>query len=166
MAAGKHKYEFALDDAFFSLFSNNLLKEARVAVRLQLVKTEAMITVELHLDGSSLLVCDRSLEPFHEPIGITEKVFYKFGDHFGEADDNYYIIPRESETLDLGQIIYDLVALSVPIKKVHPSLRASTEEANEQDDLTLMYSSRTFDDTAEDYIADPRWEALKKLRNK
>ncbi|MGI9543667.1 MAG: YceD family protein, partial [Cyclobacteriaceae bacterium] len=60
--------------------------------------------------------------------------------------------------LDLSQYIYEFVALSVPMKKLHPRFDGEPSED------ALVYSSSDEMQTTEQEATDPRWAALKKLK--
>ena len=54
---------------------------------------------------------------------------------------------RETATLELGQYIYEFIALAVPLKKLHP--RFKDEEEDEDEDLStgkIVYSSEAEED--------------------
>ena len=60
------------------------------------------------------------------------------------------------QEINLAQIIYEYIFISIPMKKVHPNYL--TENENEFGEI--IYKSEN--DSSDDAI-DPRWDALKKL---
>src|SRR5678815_4315677 len=92
------------------------------------------------------------------------KVVFKYGDEDQELTDEIVIISREAVSLELGQYIYEFIALAVPMKKLHPRFR---DEEDSEDDIEgkIVYSSSSDDDHKnDDESIDPRWEQLKKLK--
>ena len=81
--------------------------------------------------GTVGLVCDRTLEPFDHPIRADKKLVFKYGDTDEELSDEIVLIHRDSESLELGQYIFEFIALEVPMKKLHPRFR---DEEDEDDD--------------------------------
>jgi uncharacterized metal-binding protein YceD (DUF177 family) len=165
LALGKHKFELELTDAFFSTFENNMVCNGRFDVRIQLTKSETMITADIHASGSAELVCDRTLEPFREEFALNEQVFFKYSETYSELSENYFTIPKESEVINLSQSLYDMVTLAIPLKKLHPRLKNLPEGDFEEADTILVYSSKSAEEDSAETPLDPRWEALKKIRN-
>jgi uncharacterized metal-binding protein YceD (DUF177 family) len=66
------------------------------------------------------MVCDNCLETFLSPILLTAKQFVKLGNNYEELDDTTVSIPRNSEKINIAQWIFETIALSIPIRKVHP----------------------------------------------
>ena len=84
--------------------------------------------------------CDRCLEPLTLPVDVSPRFSVKFSAiPSGELpeDENgreILVLPENEAVLDLGQIVYDFVCLSVPIVKVHPEGECAPD--------TIKYLSR------------------------
>jgi uncharacterized metal-binding protein YceD (DUF177 family) len=88
-------------------------------------------------------------------------VVFKYGEAEMEMDDDVYIITANTQQVHLEQIIYELILLSVPMKKLHPDYQ---EEDGED---TLIYESDSTEEKDDSESAvDPRWEQLRKLKDK
>ncbi|MFC2126391.1 DUF177 domain-containing protein, partial [Bacteroidota bacterium] len=78
-----------------------------------------------------------------------------------------YTITSSTQRLKLGQPIFELVSVAVPMKKLHPQF---IEEDQESEDVIFYSSSENpgsdqdNERTDEDNI-DPRWETLKKIKD-
>ena len=48
---------------------------------------------------------------------------FKYGDKDEEITDEIMIIHRDTATLELGQYIYEFIALAIPLKKLHPKFQ-------------------------------------------
>ena len=154
-----HDYEFEMGDAFFEGFSNSPVEKGQLRCHLILDKTERMITANFHLEGTVELTCDRSLEVFQYPVETRKRVFYKYGDTEEELDEDIYQILHNRQQLDVSQLLFEFIALEIPMKKIHPNLAGS------DDDEGIIYISQDEMTREEEEEADPRWEALKKLKN-
>ncbi|MFT2009340.1 YceD family protein [Pontibacter sp. 13R65] len=163
----KHLHEFDMDDSFFDLFGKEIIQGGNLQAKVELDKTETLITLTFNIEGEVKLICDRSLEEFNQPVTLQEVVRMKFGDENKELDDDLFEITPETQHINVAQHLYDYIALSLPMKKLHPRF---LEELDEEDDSDiLIYSSRQAsqqegeegDDDDEDI--DPRWDALKNL---
>jgi uncharacterized metal-binding protein YceD (DUF177 family) len=66
-------------------------------------------------------------------------------------------IPQQDHSFNISQLVYESVVLSIPMKKVTPNLSEEDLEVLEK------FSPKEIEEKEEEL--DPRWEALKKLRN-
>lgn len=156
-----HEYEFAFDDRLFQYFQNSTIQHGKGKVSVQLDKSERMINLNLRIEGAVELICDRSLDPFLFPLEVEETVLYKFGEEDEDVSEALQIIRWDTERINLMQVIYDLINLAVPLKKLHPRFE---EEEDEEDEL--IFSTREEEEEqALPKEEDPRWAALKKLKN-
>lgn len=157
---GTHQFDFIIDNAFFSEHANSFTDKGKGITNVLLEKTENHISVTFDIDIKVELICDRSLEKFEYPINTTKTVIFKFGDEEQELDVDLFMILRDTQRLNLGQHIFDYIGLSIPLKKLHPKYNLDEEE--EQDSLIFQTPISEEEETEED----PRWAALKKLKNK
>jgi uncharacterized metal-binding protein YceD (DUF177 family) len=156
-----HHFDFEIGNDFFGHYGADLLQEGSFTAHVDLNKQETFIDADFTISGTAKLICDRSLETFDYPIKTHQKMVFKFGDEDQELTDEIVIINREAVTLELGQYMYEFIALAVPMKKLHPKF----QDEDEEDDLAegkIIYSSG--EDKNDDDDIDPRWEQLKKLK--
>lgn len=156
---GKHKYSYKIDDEFFELFDYGLVKHGNVAVDVELEKKTAFISFIYSLKGKVKLICDRSLDEFDYELDTENKIILKFGEIAEELTDELELIPFNTQIINIARHIYEFITVAIPMKKLHPRY------ANEEDDNQIIYSSKSEEDVAETTL-DPRWNELKKLRNK
>jgi uncharacterized metal-binding protein YceD (DUF177 family) len=154
-----HHFSFSLDDEFLQHYGQGFLPSGQFSAEIVLDKHETFIEADFKIEGTTKLTCDRSLEVFDFPIHLEKKVLFKYGEEDAELTDEIIIISRERTSLDLGQLIYEFIALSIPIKKLHPKFQDKDDEG----EGTMIYSSATDDETDEEEV-DPIWEKLKKLK--
>lgn len=157
-----HRFEYALGDDFLALYGKALLESGRFDAEVTLDKRETLIEADFNIRGNARLVCDRSLEPFDFPMDIHRKILFKYGEEEKELSEEIVLITREQASLDVGQYLYELIAVNLPMKRLHPKYR---DEAGADDDIRLVYSSPAdASEENEDGPIDPRWEKLKKLK--
>jgi uncharacterized protein len=156
---GIHKYSYKIDDEFFELFDYGLVQHGNVDVDIALEKKSAFMSFNYSLKGNVKLVCDRSLDEFDYVLDTENKVILKFGEVAQELTDELELIPFNTQIINIARHIYEFISVAIPMKKLHP--RYSDEEDNNQ----IIYSSKSEEDV-EDTTLDPRWNELKKLRNK
>lgn len=151
-----HVFDFELNEGFFEKYGQDLVANGKFTAQVSLDKRETFIEADFTITGNAFLVCDRSLEEFDYPLTIKKRVVFKYGEEPKEISDEIIIITPTQDQLDLGQLMYEFIALQIPMKKLHP--RFSDDENKDG----LVYSSSTKEDDNEKI--DPRWEALKKLK--
>lgn len=156
-----HHFTFEVGDEFFKKYDTGLLSEGTFTVNVTLDKRETFLEADFSIKGSAKLICDRSLDPFDYPVDIKPKIIFKYGDEDKEISEDVVMIHYGTETLELGQYIYEFIALAIPMKKLHPRFQNEIdEESNEEG--TIVYSSEK-EVKKDDQEIDPRWEKLKKL---
>jgi uncharacterized metal-binding protein YceD (DUF177 family) len=152
-------FDYKIDEGFFTNFENSVVNKGRLNCRAAVNKTSSFIRVSFHIAGIIELVCDRSLDPFQFPVELTGQTVYKFGDQDLEMDDDVIMIPRTKREINLSQNIYELIAMAIPMKKLHPRYG---REISGDDEIIYTTEGKTGKDRTP--APDPRWEALKKLK--
>ena len=151
-----HPFDFQLEEDFFRKYGQEVVAKGKFTAQVSLDKRETFIEADFKIKGNANLVCDRSLDEFDYPLSISKKVVFKYGEEPQEISDEIIIITQDQVQLDLGQLMYEFIALHIPMKKLHPRFR---DDENKEG---LVYTSSP-DKESEEKI-DPRWEALKKLK--
>jgi len=160
-----HHFAFELSRAFFEEFDpkGEFIADGNLHADVTLIKTERVITINLHIVGTVRLTCDRSLDEFDHPLDIENQLLVRYGDEPRELDDDVLQVTPETLTLNLAQHLYDYIGLALPMKKLHPRFQ---NEADDDPDATtkLIFSTRPpGEGPDDDEPADPRWAALKNL---
>src|SRR5436190_8564765 len=145
LETGKNYYEFDIESSFFGDFKDSFLEKGKLKASLMLDNSETLIQVNFVIDGYVELTCDRSLENFDYPISVNENLIFKFGDEFSELTEEIITIPRDLQTLNVAQYIYEFIGLAIPMKKLHPRF---TEEEDENPDSEgiLIYTTKSEND--------------------
>lgn len=163
LASKTHHFDYELGRDFFALFEQPLVEEGQLHADVELIKTELLLTLNFHIQGTVRLTCDRSLDEFDQPLDIEEQLLVRFGDENKELDDNVLQITPDTQVLPLAQHLYDYIGLALPMKKLHPRFQ---DEPDDNPDATtkLIFSTRSENEGPDDdEPADPRWAALKNL---
>lgn len=163
--AGKNSFEFVFDNAFFSTIEQDIIQKGSIKSQVIIDKSELMMRVKIINKGTVELICDRTLLPFDFELETDNGLIFNFSDRNEEINEEVILIRRDTAILDLSIYIYEFIILGIPLKKIHPDYIRKDEEEN--DDNILIYSSISHEDQPEDSnidILDPRWAALKKLK--
>jgi uncharacterized protein len=155
-----HLFDYQIKDGFFEKYGKEVVSSGLMDAHVILDKKETFIEVDFKISGLVHLVCDRSLEPFDYPIEVAKKIMFKYGDEAQEVSDEIVIITRDQDSLDVGQYIYEFIALAIPIKKLHPKFQV--DEEPDGNEVKIVYSTSEDEEVSE--TIDPRWEKLKKLK--
>lgn len=157
---GVHEYNFVVNNMFFEFFNNPDLTGGDLNVLVSLNKKSTFFEMGFKIKGSLRLICDRCLDEFNYPVDIQKMLYVSFGEENEEQTDNMVIISREETRLNVAQFIYELSALNVPIKKIHPNNEKGESTCNKG----MLEKLKQHQGEKKNEI-DPRWEALKKLKN-
>jgi uncharacterized protein len=158
LAKGLHQFEFQLGEDFFKKYGQEMVSKGIFAAKVCLDKKETFIEADFAIEGNAFLVCDRSLDDFEFPVSISRKIVFKYGEEPKEVSDEIFIITQHQQKLELGQLMYEFIALEIPIKKLHPRFKGDDDNS----EGGLIYSSAAAE-SKESH--DPRWEVLKKLKS-
>lgn len=164
LSQGEREYNFEFTDDLFTHYGNSIIKKGSGNIKITTTKSETLLKLGFTISGNIELVCDRSLDLFNFPISIHKKLIMKFGDEedAGYTGTDITYIPLKSESINVGQLIYEFVGLEVPIRKLHPRY-ADQVDANSDDEL--IYSSSQTAEEREKSVEkiDPRWDKLQQL---
>jgi uncharacterized metal-binding protein YceD (DUF177 family) len=150
-----HHFEYDLGPEFLKKYDSGLVSEGSFKAQVAIDKRETFLDVSFAIQGSVKLICDRSLDEFDHPIDLSSKIIFKYGDEDKEISEDVMMIHRGTESLELGKFIYEFIALSIPMKKLHPRFKDESDEEG-----GIIYTSDPEEKKEE---IDPRWEMLKKL---
>ena len=161
---GLHDYQFEVNDKFFVHFEESLVDNGEVSVKVELEKRSAFLKLSFALEGWLELVCDRCLDSYQQDVSLETELFVKFGeeDEFEDGDNVIWVLPEE-HAINLAQIIYEYVTLSIPLRHVHPD--ESGENGCNQEMIDRLNNITQFDAEDDEEEIDPRWAALKNLKN-
>ena len=165
---GTHAVECHLDESFFNLDEQTEVRRADVDVTLQVKrKSENTYHLEIACDGTLTIPCDRCLDDLDLPVEVDYSLnVEQMGTELDDSNDELLIVPSDWRELDAAPIVRDTVLLAIPMTHCHEN-----EDDCNADMLDLLDShlaeavpDDVDDDQSETTSTDPRWEALKKLK--
>jgi len=159
---GKHQFEFDIDKTFFAHFEYDEFDHCNIKVSLTLEKKSTMLELHFKHKGTVNVLCDLTSEPFDLPIKGKINVVVQFGDAFNDENEELLILPHGEHQVDVSQYIYEMIALSVPYKRVHPGVKDGSLKSEALEKLEkLAVQKEKIVEKKEDI--DPRWDKLKQL---
>ncbi|WP_142600916.1 YceD family protein [Solitalea koreensis] len=162
LTTGEHVFEYSVDEKFFNEYEYSLVKRGNLKVHLQLNKQENMLVLDFHIEGIIQASCDRCLSEYPLPVEVNEQQIYKITD--GQPDDSGEIIMlnRSAYEIDIAPLVYEFVNLQVPIISVCDEKGSYCDE--EMLATLKKMNAEQEENAGEEEIVDPRWAALKKLK--
>ena len=160
LKVGKHQFNFELNKEFFENFSFFDFNNIDLSVDVDLTKKSTLLELNFHLKGSVNVNCDMTNEPFDMPFNKEDFLVVKFGQEYNDEDNEILVLPYGEHKVILDQYLYELVILSLPRKRVHPGVEDGTLESEIIKILDELKPSGLA------LESDPRWEKLKKIKNK
>ena len=125
LAAGKTCFSWHAGKEFFEGFDNEEIIDAGVSVSLEAEKSGREVSLDMSLEGSVTVLCDRCLGDLEIPV--RERRLFKVG--YGDGADEgleeggreVLVLPSSESVLDMSQTVYDYVCLAIPIQRTHPA---------------------------------------------
>lgn len=170
-------YEFLLDNIFFANIDEPEVQKGKLKVVLEVKKTSRAYDLNFHIEGVVWVPCDRCLDDMEQLVSTSEKLVVKFGSEHGSEGDNIIIVPESEGDINIAWLIYEFIALAIPMKHVHAPgkcnktvagklnkhLRLSADDDNEGDMEDM--SEDVIVDNDNDISVDSRWNDLKEILN-
>ena len=120
LRSGLHDFHFKVDGGLFRAFGSTEIKDGDCDVSVALERGESMLTLDVNVDGSVVVECDRCLEDCKVPIEYEGTLMVKFSDEIRDYDGEVmWISPADGE-VELAQYIYESIVLAMPYRRVHP----------------------------------------------
>jgi len=119
LALGQHVLEYTLDDAFFAALDQDEILGGDCKAVINVNAHETSASLHIAISGTAKVTCDRCLDPMDillEPI--EEQVLLKLAPEAGEDDNAIYVAENEP-VFDLGWLLYELIAVSLPVVHSH-----------------------------------------------
>ena len=164
LALGEHLYEYIIRDNFFEDREYSEIKKSNIILKINLLKQTSMMILHVEVRGTVKADCDRCTEEFDLPIEGNYKLIVKVGGSLtGDEDDDIITIPANEHELDLSQHLYEYIALSLPIKRVHPDNEQGESTCNKEMLKKLSSFLTEEEKTENEAPGDPRWDKLKNI---
>ncbi|MGQ9863412.1 MAG: YceD family protein [Bacteroidia bacterium] len=157
---GETQHQWHLNCEFLCAYPENTLEDLSATFDITVERSPKLLILSYDLRGQVQLPCDRCGASYYQPIEGRFRQYYALQSdvHVIPKDWNeeFEVLPHNLSWLDLRQVLYDYVMVSIPIHRVPtdcPSSRC--------DQKALAYLAK---DTSPE--EDPRWTPLKNLLKK
>jgi uncharacterized protein len=153
---GQHEFHFELADDFFAEMSAEELEGGHVAVYVTLDKSASLLVANIQEDGAVDLRCARCNGPLSYRIQCDQRQIFRLNSEEESEDDELVMLDPREHSINLTHYIYECLRLALPIRPIHPQGECDPE-------VLRALSQRS---TEHESVPDPRWDALKELKNK
>ena len=161
---GKHQFEYQINKAFFDSFDYDDFESSDINVNLVFEKKTTFMELNFKHKGTIHVSCDLTNEMFDMPIKGKMRLVVQFGEEFNNDSDELLILPHGEHQIDISQYIYEMIVLSIPLRRVHPGIKDGTLKSDVLDKLNeLKVKEKKTDKTQKEENIDPRWDKLKQL---
>ena len=123
LSTGTHSFDIQLNNNFFASLEKTEILSGEVAAKVTLNLREEDYTLNIAVQGTVFVVCDRCLDPM--PIEINDEQ-----EIFSEDEPNDQMV--NGQMIDLSWLAYEIVSINIPI--VHSN---QPGECNQQMELLL-----------------------------
>lgn len=171
MPNGTQSFEYKLGTEFFKDMESSDIFGGDVNVQLTVRNANGIYYLDFKINGTVTILCDRCLDEMQHEVETTYNICVKYGEEYCDDDDKVLIIPESDRFLNVAHLINDSIELTIPLKHVHPEGQCNEEmskklqehSVNETDDEGNTYAA--YEEDEEDNATDPRWDALKKIKD-
>ena len=165
------KFLLSVDDQYFKNMGGDIL---RGNVDAEIV-CDNIINDAYHFsicsNGTVFTPCDICLDDVELRINIKNDIFVKLGNE-DRDDGDVVFVNRDYPEINMKDIVYQLVSVSLPIRRVHEPGMCNTVMMNEFNKHQVARSDDEENDmndhetSMENKQNDPRWDKLKEMLNK
>lgn len=159
----KHQFEYQINNAFFEIFDYNEYQDSNIKVNVVLKKTSTLLELNLKHKGTVNVPCDLTNEDFDLPIKGKMKLIVRFGEEFNNDNEELLILPHGEFEIDIAQYIYEMIVLSVPLRRIHPGIKDGSLQTEALTKLNELKVKEIKKEQKEKENIDPRWDKLKQL---
>ncbi|MFT5777637.1 MAG: hypothetical protein ACI837_000585 [Crocinitomicaceae bacterium] len=192
---GKHEFEFDLTDAFFEESDYSIVKKGKVQVKLSFEKKETMMIGIFNISGTVETACDRCTEPVEVEVKGDYRLVYKFDSTASDDETLVIVYPedfdvnvrdnilefinvsvaarsvhKEGECNEDMLDLLDKYIVNSDFESDELDDEDEDEEDDDEDDFVEEEDSEELEESTDDENEDlgeidPRWNALKNLKN-
>lgn len=176
MAFGIETFKYHLDANFFNEIGQTEVRcsdvEATIVVER---RREDFFGLSITCNGTVTIGCDRCLDDLVHVVDTVYEIGVKLeGTDYDDSRDELLIVPESWRELDVAPLVRDTVLLTIPMTHVHPDGECNeqmsallSDHAAEGLNDDLLDGATSGDEGSDEEVecVDPRWEALRKLKD-
>ena len=162
---GQHRFAFELGDAFFAATGMDEYElGGQVQATVIMDKSDHLLVTTIHVEGHANMPCDHCNAPLRQPVKGDQRQIFQLSGEAAIDDEELVGLSADAHEVNLTHYLFECISLSLPIRHVHPEGQCDPEaeaalgrvQVDEQPDGTSAHEAQ----------ADPRWDALKTLKDR
>lgn len=119
LRAGETRLVFDLGDDFFEAVGGDAVQRGHVCADVRIQAASGYFELDFHIAGTVQVPCDVCLDDVDVPIDTERHLTAKFAEEDNTDDDDLITVDESTGILDTEWLIYEFVALSIPVRHVH-----------------------------------------------
>jgi uncharacterized protein len=131
MKDGLHIYHFDVENDFFTSFDHSPIHEGQFKITVEADKRSGITELDVYIVGHIATICDRCLSNINLPVGGEYHLVVKIGDEVSD-DDEIIFLPADQPKLDLAQVFYELICVSLPLINTYACDLENPKPCNEE----------------------------------
>ncbi|MCC9042370.1 DUF177 domain-containing protein [Myroides sp. M-43] len=143
---GKHSFDFKVDDRFFENYNYSDFNHINAEINVLLDKKINLFELHFTSKGFANVPCDVTNQDFDLPIDSEIDLVVKFGEVYNDDHDEILVIPYTAHQINVAQYIYEMIALAIPQKRVHPGVKDGTLDSEALDYLGYVHEEEKDED--------------------
>ena len=160
---GEHEFNYVVDDKFFETYGEQDFQDAAIQVKLTLDKKSGSFLLHFDIDGTVTLPCDRCGDDFALRLWDEFDMMVKIVDdeavnNKSDEDAEVVYIGRSESYLEIADMLYECIRLSIPMQRVHP-LNSEGQSTCNPNALRLLEENNP------QQTPNPIWDALKNIKS-
>lgn len=171
LSDGQSSFDLVLSNDYFEAIDAQEVSGGDVRASLEIRRSGDIFTLKAHIEGIVIIPCDLCLDDMEQPVATDCKFTITFGEEESDNDE-LLIVSEDDGILDLSWLLYEQIALAIPVKHIHAPGKCNVVMTQKLSELSAARSSdwegdKDFGvgDDADDSNVDPRWSALLKFKN-
>lgn len=166
MKVGNHQFDYKVRKEFFDAFEYSEIEDGDLNVVVSVDKSETMMIMNFNISGDVNMECDVCLGDLKCPIEADYRQIFKFSDDEDlKLDDEITYVRSTEFEVNIAPFIVEFINLSKPNTARHSEGECDDELVAVLDEY-LLVKEEQIEESIEEEEIDPRWNALKKLKNK
>ena len=159
MKDGFHRYTFSAGNDFFAAFPNSPVTDGFFEIAVDVDKRPGLSELTFDVRGHVAAICDRCLADIKLPAQGMYNILVKVGNDMSDDDEVIFIRDDQSH-LDLAQIIYEFICVSLPLVNIYDCDNELPRVCNDE---VLNKLKQTSENTEEEQKNGSIWDSLKNL---
>lgn len=152
---GTYQHRFQLGKDFFLCADTDGFQGGLVTADVTLDKQPTLLVANIHVDGTVSLSCDHCDGPLDLPVQGDQRQIFQLNAEADQGDEELIGLEAGAHSVNLTQYFYECIRFALPVRRIHPKGKCDPEVDAVLRKLAIEHEP----------IPDPRWEALKGLKN-